>query len=147
MGLATGSTPLSLYKELIRLHNEEGLDFSQVKSFNLDEYIGLDADHYASYNKFMLDNLFSSINIKKENIHIPSGVTEDVPSHCAQYEKMIQEAGGIDIQLLGIGTDGHLGFNEPTSSFKSRTRIKTLDQQTIEDNTRFLMKGSRFQGM
>jgi glucosamine-6-phosphate deaminase len=137
LGLATGSTPLLLYKELIRLHREEGLDFSRVTTFNLDEYIGLPTDHGQSYHRFMQDNLFSQINIKPENIHIPDGMTEDVPAFCAAYEQAIIDAGGIDLQVLGIGSDGHVGFNEPTSSFASRTRIKTLTRQTVADNARF----------
>lgn len=137
LGLATGSTPLPLYAELIRMHKEEGLDFSQVVTFNLDEYIGLEKEHPQSYHTFMWENLFSQINIKEENVHIPNGMAADVPAFCAQYEADIIKAGGIDIQILGIGSDGHIGFNEPTSSFASRTRIKTLTQQTVEDNARF----------
>jgi len=137
IGLATGSTPLPLYAELIRLHKEEGLDFSQVITFNLDEYIGLPADHEQSYRRFMNENLFSHINIQMENTHVPDGMAEDVPGTCAAYEQAIVDAGGIDLQVLGIGSDGHVGFNEPTSSFASRTRIKTLTQQTVADNARF----------
>jgi len=137
IGLATGSTPLKLYKELIRLHKEEGLDFSEVTTFNLDEYIGLPADHEQSYRRFMNENLFAHINIKMENTYVPDGMAEDVPAACAAYEQAIVDAGGIDLQVLGIGSDGHVGFNEPTSSFTSRTRIKTLTQQTVADNARF----------
>jgi glucosamine-6-phosphate deaminase len=137
IGLATGSTPLVLYKELVRMHQEEALDFSQVTTFNLDEYIGLPRDHEQSYYTFMWKNLFSQINIKAENVHIPDGMAKDVPAFCAEYERKIIKAGGIDIQILGIGSDGHVGFNEPTSSFSSRTRIKTLTQQTVADNARF----------
>lgn len=137
IGLATGSTPLKLYNELIRLHKEEGLDFSEVISFNLDEYIGLPADHEQSYRRFMNENLFEHINIKLENTHVPDGMAADVPASCAAYEQAMIDAGGIDLQVLGIGSDGHVGFNEPTSSFASRTRIKTLTQQTVADNARF----------
>ncbi len=137
LGLATGSTPLPLYAELIRMHREDGLDFSQVTTFNLDEYVGLEKEHAQSYHTFMWDNLFSKINITADQVHIPDGMTEDVTSCCAAYEQAITEAGGIDIQLLGIGSDGHVGFNEPTSSFQSRTRIKTLTKQTVIDNARF----------
>ena len=137
LGLATGSTPLALYRELIRLHQEEGLDFSQVTTFNLDEYIGLEKKHPQSYYTFMWENLFSQINIKPENVHLPDGMAPDVPKSCAAYEEAILDAGGIDLQVLGIGSDGHIGFNEPTSSFASRTRIKTLTQQTVADNARF----------
>jgi glucosamine-6-phosphate deaminase len=137
IGLATGSTPLSLYRELIRLYQNDGLDFSQVVTFNLDEYVGLDKEHPQSYHTFMWQNLFSQINIKPDNVHIPDGMTPDIPAFCAGYEQAILDAGGIDLQVLGIGSDGHIGFNEPTSSFASRTRIKTLTQQTVQDNARF----------
>lgn len=126
-----------LYRELIRLHKEEGLNFSEVTTFNLDEYIGLPADHERSYRHFMNENLFEHVNIKIENTHVPDGMTADVPATCAAYEQAIVDAGGIDLQVLGIGSDGHVGFNEPTSSFASRTRIKTLTQQTVADNARF----------
>ncbi len=137
LGLATGSTPLGLYKELVRLHVEEGLDFSQVTTFNLDEYVGLTRKHPQSYHYFMHENLFKHINIPKENIHIPSGTTDNYEAFCAWYEQRIVDLGGIDLQILGIGTDGHIAFNEPTSSLGSRTRIKTLAKQTIDDNARF----------
>lgn len=137
LGLATGSTPVPLYRELIRMHREEGLDFSGCTSFNLDEYVGLGADHPASYRRFMQENLFSSINLPSDRIHIPDGLAPDIPAHCAAYEKCIEEAGGIDVQVLGIGSDGHVGFNEPTSSLASRTRIKTLTRRTRSDNAHF----------
>lgn len=137
LGLATGSTPLMLYREMIRLHQEEELDFSRVVTFNLDEYIGLPREHAQSYHTFMWENLFSQINIQPENVHLPDGMATDVPASCAAYEREIIAAGGIDLQVLGIGSDGHIGFNEPTSSFASRTRIKTLTQQTVQDNARF----------
>lgn len=141
LGLATGSTPLRLYKEMIKWHEKQGLDFSKVSTFNLDEYVGLGADHYASYNRFMHENLFDGINVPEANIHIPNGLTDNLAEHCAMYEKSIRDAGGIDLQVLGIGSDGHLGFNEPTSSFASHTRIKTLDEQTVQDNQRFFKEG------
>jgi len=137
LGLATGSTPLGLYKELVRLHKEEGLDFSQVTTFNLDEYVGLTQNHPQSYHYFMHENLFKRINIPKQNIYIPSGTTDNYEAFCAWYELRIRQCGGIDLQLLGIGSDGHIAFNEPASSLGSRTRIKTLARQTIEDNARF----------
>ncbi len=137
LGLATGSTPLALYGELIRLHREEGLDFSRVRTFNLDEYLGLGPDHPASYRHFMWENLFQHINVPAENIQIPDGKTTDVPRTCREYEEAIREVGGIDLQVLGIGGDGHIGFNEPGSSLASRTRIKTLTQRTRADNARF----------
>ena len=137
LGLATGSTPVLLYRELIRMHREEGLDFSGCTTFNLDEYVGLGADHPASYRRFMQENLFSGIHLPSGRIHIPDGLTTDIPAHCAAYEKSIVGAGGIDAQVLGIGSDGHVGFNEPTSSLASRTRIKTLTQRTRSDNAHF----------
>ena len=140
LGLATGSTPIGLYKELIRLHREEGLDFSKVITFNLDEYVGLPPSHDQSYNYFMWENLFKHINVTSENVHIPNGMARDINAFCEWYEEEIEVAGGIDIQVLGIGSDGHIAFNEPTSSLGSRTRLKTLTKQTIEDNARFFKK-------
>ena len=137
LGLATGSTPLGLYRELVRMHRDEGLDFSQVTTFNLDEYVGLTRHHPQSYHYFMHENLFQHINVPKQNIHIPSGTTDNYAAFCAWYEQRIVERGGIDLQVLGIGTDGHIAFNEPSSSLGSRTRIKTLAKQTIDDNARF----------
>lgn len=139
LGLATGSTPLLLYKELIALHRNEGLDFSKVITFNLDEYLGLAPSHHASYHRFMWENFFDHINVNPARIHVPSGlVTGDaVRKFCAGYEDEIRRAGGLDLQILGIGTDGHIGFNEPGSSLASRTRIKTLTLRTRADNARF----------
>jgi glucosamine-6-phosphate deaminase len=139
LGLATGSTPLLLYKELIRMHREEGLDFSHIRTFNLDEYLGLAPSHPASYHAFMRTNFFSHINIDPSRTHIPSGLSvgAEVAKECVAYENQIREAGGVDIQILGIGSDGHIGFNEPSSSLASRTRIKTLTQRTRRDNTPF----------
>jgi len=137
LGLATGSTPLGLYKELVRMHKEEGLDFSQVTTFNLDEYVGLTRENDQSYHYFMHENLFKHINIPTHNIHIPSGTTDNYEAFCKWYEQRIVERGGIDLQILGIGSDGHIAFNEPSSSLGSRTRIKTLAKQTIDDNARF----------
>jgi glucosamine-6-phosphate deaminase len=133
LGLATGTTPLRLYRELIALK----LDWRKTTTFNLDEYLGISSEHPQSYHQFMWENLFQHVNIAKKNVHIPDGLTKDVPKSCAKYEKQIRAAGGIDLQVLGIGTDGHIGFNEPTSSLASRTRIKTLTPQTRRDNARF----------
>ncbi|NUQ64197.1 MAG: glucosamine-6-phosphate deaminase [Pirellulales bacterium] len=140
LGLATGSTPLALYKELIRMHKEDGLDFSQVTTFNLDEYVGLPKTHYQSYHYFMHENLFKHINVPQQNIYIPSGTTDNYEAFCDWYERRIKECGGVDLQVLGIGSDGHIAFNEPSSSLGSRTRIKTLARQTIQDNARFFDK-------
>ncbi len=140
LGLATGSTPLGLYRELIRMHREEGLDFSRVTTFNLDEYVGLPKTHPQSYHFFMNRNFFRHINILPQNTYVPAGTTNNHKAFCDWYENRIKESGGIDIQILGIGTDGHIAFNEPTSSLGSRTRIKTLSKQTRDDNSRFFEK-------
>ena len=137
LGLATGSTPLGLYKELVRMHEHEGLDFSQVTTFNLDEYVGLTRAHPQSYHYFMHEHLLKHINIPPQNIYIPSGTTDNYRAFCEWYEQRIRDCGGIDLQILGIGSDGHIAFNEPTSSLGSRTRIKTLARQTVDDNRRF----------
>lgn len=140
LGLATGSTPVAMYRELIRIHREEALDFSSVTAFNLDEYVGLGPSHPASYQCFMRENLFDQINIRPELTHIPDGLAADVPASCLEYEDKIRNAGGIDLQVLGIGSDGHIGFNEPISSLTSRTRIKTLTPRTRLDNARFFSR-------
>jgi glucosamine-6-phosphate deaminase len=137
LGMATGSTPLGLYQELVRMHREEGLDFSQVTTFNLDEYVGLGPKHAQSYHHFMHDNFFKHVNIAPSNIYIPSGTTSNYRAFCEWYEQRIKQCGGIDVQILGIGSDGHIAFNEPGSSLSSRTRLKTLARSTIEDNSRF----------
>jgi glucosamine-6-phosphate deaminase len=137
LGLATGSTPLPLYQELVRKHQDEGLSFKDVTTFNLDEYIGLDPSHPCSFFSEMHKNLFSKIDLEKDAAHIPDGQAADIPASCAAYESAIKMSGGIDLQLLGIGHDGHLAFNEPGSSLASRTRLKTLSQKTIKANSRF----------
>ncbi len=137
LGLATGSTPLGVYQELVRIHKREKLDFSQVQTFNLDEYVGLPREHPQSYYYFMKKNLFDHINIHPRSIHIPNGMAKDIEAECLRYEEEILEAGGIDLQLLGIGSNGHIAFNEPFSSLGSRTRIKTLTEKTRRDNARF----------
>lgn len=137
LGLATGSTPCKLYQLLARMHREDGLDFSKATTFNLDEYVNLDPTHPASYHQFMEENFFSHVNVRRKSVHIPDGMVADVPAHCSDYERAIRKAGGIDLQILGLGSDGHLGFNEPGSSLASRTRIKTLAEGTRSDNARF----------
>jgi glucosamine-6-phosphate deaminase len=137
LGMATGSTPLGLYQELVRMHREEGLDFSQVTTFNLDEYVGLRPDHPQSYHYFMHENFFQHVNVPKQHIYIPSGNTSNYRAFCSWYEQRIEECVGIDLHILGIGSDGHVAFNEPGSSLSSRTRLKTLAKQTIDDNARF----------
>lgn len=132
LGLATGSTPKTLYAELVRMHKEEGLSFNNVISFNLDEYYPIDNDALQSYSRFMRTHLFDHVDIKPENIHIPNGQIpkDQIKNHCLEYERMIEAAGGIDLQILGIGNNGHIGFNEPGSGMYSRTRLITLDNST-----------------
>lgn len=137
LGLATGSTPLALYRELIRRHKDEGLSFRLVRSFNLDEYVGLTPDNPQSYRYFMNKNLFEHIDIDLVNTHVPDGACPNPLDVGPRYELDIQLAGGIDLQVLGLGANGHIGFNEPTSSLGSRTRVKTLTEQTVRDNSRF----------
>lgn len=142
LGLATGATPVLMYKDLIRRHRDEGLDFSRVHSWNLDEYVGLKPTHPASYRFFMNDQLFDHINIDKANTHVPDGLATDFAAAAAAYEKGIADDGGIDIQVLGIGSDGHIGFNEPTTSLASRTHVQTLMLQTRQDNARLFFGGN-----
>jgi glucosamine-6-phosphate deaminase len=138
LGLATGSTPIGMYRELVRLHREEKLDFSHVVTFNLDEYIGLEPDHPQSYHTYMARHFFDHVNVSPENIHIPDGSARpSYDEYCAWYEACIREAGGIDLQVLGLGKEGHIGFNESSSSLASRTRSKVLAIQTVQDNRRF----------
>ncbi len=137
IGFATGGTPVGLYKELIRMHKEEGLDFSKITTFNLDEYVGLPPEHPESYHYFMWENLFKHVNVDPRFVHIPHGMADDIDAFCEWYEEKIEEAGGIDLQILGIGANGHIAFNEPGSSLGSRTRIKTLTEKTRRDNARF----------
>lgn len=137
LGLPTGSTPLGTYKKLIELNKAGKVSFENVVTFNMDEYVGLPADHPQSYHFFMWDNFFNHINIKKENVHILDGMASDLAAECAAYEKAITDAGGIDLFLGGVGVDGHLAFNEPGSSLSSRTRVKSLTSDTIQVNSRF----------
>lgn len=137
LGLATGGSPQGMYRELVRLHREEGLDFAHVTTFNLDEYVGLGPAHPQSYRNFMQENLFDHINVLPERTHVPDGRALNFESYCQQYEQKIAAAGGIDLQVLGIGRDGHIAFNEPGSSLGSRTRLKTLASETVRDNARY----------
>jgi glucosamine-6-phosphate deaminase len=144
LGLATGSTMLGMYTELVRLHREEALNFSHVVTFNLDEYLGLSAVHPQSFHHFMHQNFFSQVNVPATNIHIPDGtITANYDRYCRSYEETIRDAGGIDLQILGIGRNGHIGFNEPTSSLGSRTRLKVLSKDTIDDNRKFFAAGEK----
>lgn len=137
IGLATGSSPLPVYDELTRRHHDEGLSFAQAHGFALDEYVGLPVGHYESYREVIRREFTSRVDIKPENVHGPDGAAEDIVAACQAYEDAIRAAGGVDLQILGVGTDGHIGFNEPGSSLASRTRIKTLIEQTRADNARF----------
>ncbi len=137
IGLATGSTPLLMYKELIRIHQTDGLDFSETVSFNLDEYIGLPTGNINSYHYYMFNNLFNHINIKPKNVFIPDGMATDIERECMEYEEKIREKGGIDLQVLGIGNNGHIGFNEPDVKFEATTHQVKLDEETILANARF----------
>ena len=138
LGLATGSTMLAMYQELVRLHRRESLDFSKVVTFNLDEYLGLSSNHPQSFHHYMRENFFAHVNVDAGNIHIPDGAIKgNYQQYCASYEEAIRNVGGIDLQILGIGRNGHIGFNEPTSSLGSRTRLKVLSKETIQDNRKF----------
>ena len=137
LGLATGSTPIGMYKEFIRKFQKGELDFSQVVTFNLDEYYGFSLEHPQSYGFFMWNILFRHINIKKENVHLLNGVTENIDKECKQYEDLIQKNGGIDLQILGIGNNGHIGFNEPDISLNTQTHLVSLTTKTIRVNSRF----------
>src|SRR5438067_12737653 len=137
LGLATGSSPLGLYRELVAMHRRGELDFKLVTTFNLDEYVGLAPEHPQSYAHFMREHLFSKINVPVASIRIPNGLAEDLPAHCEEPENAIRAVGGIELQLLGIGSVGHIGFNEPTPSLASRTRLNTLTERTRADNRRF----------
>lgn len=137
VGLATGGTPVGFYSELIKIHKDGKFSFKEVKTFNLDEYYGLDKDNTQSYHYYMMKNLFNHIDINIENINIPSGTAKDIEVECKAYEAKIKNAGGIDIQVLGIGTNGHIGFNEPDVKFEAITHLVKLDEETIEANSRF----------
>ena len=137
LGLATGSSPLGAYAKIIEKNKASEVDFSNVKSINLDEYVGLDGDHDQSYRYFMNNNLFKHINIDISNTYVPNGCASDIDAECKAYDELIASLGGIDLQLLGIGYDGHIGFNEPDTYFEKATHKVTLDDSTIEANSRF----------
>ena len=137
LGLATGSSPIGTYKQLIDWYNKGDLDFSEIRSVNLDEYKGLDASNPQSYAYFMQHNLFDSVNIKLENTNIPNGLETDIEKECTRYNNIIKSLGGIDLQLLGIGNNGHIGFNEPGEAFEKETHCVKLTENTIQANARF----------
>ena len=137
LGLATGSTPMGAYRQLIQWYEKGDLDFSRTMSVNLDEYIGLSGSHEQSYRAFMDHNFFDHVNIKKENTFIPNGLAEDTDQECSRYNNIIKNIGGIDLQILGIGSNGHIGFNEPGAAFEKETHIVTLAESTRLSNARF----------
>ena len=137
LGLATGSTPIGMYKQLVSWYNKGDLDFSQVKSVNLDEYVGLSPDHDQSYRYFMQKNLFDHVNIDPANTNVPDGLAADPDEACRRYNQIIRDLGGIDIQVLGMGHNGHIGFNEPDDAFELETHVVDLQESTIEANARF----------
>ncbi len=142
IGLATGSTPLPAYQELVRLTQNGILDWSRVTTFNLDEYVGLPGDHEQSYRAFMMKNLFGKVNIKPEAIHVPNGIAADPGAECLAYERAIRQTCGINLQLLGLGRNGHIGFNEPDTDFTTLTHVVDLTEDTIDANARFFEKAS-----
>ena len=137
LGLATGGTMEAVYHQLTRMHREEKLDFSLCRSFNLDEYCGLPPEDPHSYRQYMNRHLFQLVNIDVRNTNLPNGKAKDLDVECTRYEKLIQRCGGVDVQLLGLGRSGHIGFNEPLSAFRSRTRVKALTPTTIKQNARY----------
>jgi glucosamine-6-phosphate deaminase len=137
LGLATGHTMETVYQLLVKMHREKHLDFSLCRTFNLDEYVGLPAANPHSYRHYMTDRLFSKVNLDPRNTHLPDGMAKDLDAECRNYEEKIKRCGGIDLQILGIGQAGHIGFNEPLSALRSRTRVKTLSPITVEQNARF----------
>lgn len=143
LGLATGSTPMGMYEEMIKAHKENNLDFSKVKSFNLDEYVGLAGDNPQSYEYFMKKNFFNHINIKKENTFVPDGKARNLEKHCQEYDEMIENAGGIDIQILGVGENGHIAFNEPDHYLFTGTSVVSLTKETVKVNSRFFGEDER----
>ena len=137
LGFATGSTPLDIYRELITLNKSGVVSFEKVRTFNLDEYVGLPKDHPQSYYRFMWDNLFTALKFREDQAQLPNGMADDLEAECERYENEIEKAGYIDLQLLGIGHDGHIGFNEPADKFEKCTHVAKLTDQTIEANKRF----------
>lgn len=137
LGLATGGSPIGMYKELIRMNKDGEIDFSTVTTVNLDEYVGLSGEHPQSYRYFMNDNLFNHINIDKKNTYVPNGLAKDVEEECKNYDSKIAQLGGTDVQLLGIGNNGHIAFNEPDEALVSGTHLTNLTEDTIRANARF----------
>jgi len=140
LGLATGGTPFRMYQKLIKMHHSREISFKNCSTFNLDEYSGLTKDDERSYYYYMMNNFFEHVDIDKSKVNIPDGNSKNLRESCRHYEQQIKDAGGIDIQVLGIGANGHIGFNEPTGSFASRTWVKILSEQTIRDNSKYFEK-------
>ena len=137
LGLATGSTPVPIYQELIELYHKGVIDFGNVTTYNLDEYVGLAPEHPCSYRRFMQENLFEHVNVPAEHIHIPNGMAQNVEEECLGYDEAIAAEGGLDLQLLGLGANGHIGFNEPAEKFTTHSFCVKLTEQTLKDNRRF----------
>mgnify|MGYP000237106380 FL=1 len=137
LGLATGGSPVGMYKELIKMYQDGELDFSKIKTVNLDEYVGLNPEHEQSYRHFMNENLFNHVNININNTIVPNGLAQDLNAECKEYDKKIEELGGIDVQLLGVGNNSHIAFNEPDKELSSGTHVITLTEDTIKANSRF----------
>lgn len=137
LGLATGSTPVGMYKQLVKWYNQGDLGFKSVQSVNLDEYVGLDGENDQSYRFFMNDNLFSHVNIDIKNTHVPNGRAADLEGECKNYDRLIEDLGGVELQVLGIGNNGHIGFNEPAEAFDQGTHLVDLKESTIQANARF----------
>lgn len=140
LGLATGGSPLGFYKEMVRRHQADEISFARAKTFNLDEYVGKGPGDATSYHEFMYQNLFRHIDLPETSRHLPNGMAEDLSAECMRYENLIEASGGIDLQLLGIGVNGHIGFNEPGSRFDSRTQVIELTEETRKSNARFFEK-------
>jgi len=143
LGLATGKTMECVYRHLVRMHKDEGLDFSVCRTFNLDEYVGLPPQNEHSYRFYMNEHLFNQVNIDQRSTHLPNGMAADLDVECQRYEALIQQFGGIDLQLLGIGKVGHIGFNEPLSALRSRTRVKALTPTTVKQNAPLFGGGTK----
>lgn len=141
LGLATGGTPIGFYNELVQCYIKGGISFEEVSTFNLDEYVGIGPKETTSYHKYMQEHLFSHVNIQSENINLPNGLAENLEEECTRYEKQIEQKGGIDLQLLGIGVNGHIGFNEPGTSFHSKTHVVELADKTKQDNAKYFPEG------
>ena len=137
LGLATGSTPIGMYKQLVKAYKDGHIDFEKITTFNLDEYFNIDKNSEQSYYYYMRKNLFENVNINMENINVPNGMADNIDEECLKYEQKIRGKGGVDIQVLGIGRNGHIGFNEPDIKFEALTHMVKLDEQTIKDNSRF----------